>query len=96
MEFTLKNGTLLCDNRPVLENIPKGFAAVEDPTGTGVFLRFTAGNSSSFIQTPLGKIAGLSRFTSTHRYEPFWMKPAAGTSHADVQFRNPVALGRNH
>ena len=92
MEFTLKNGTLLCDNRPVLENIPKGFATVEDPTGAGVFLRFTAGNSSSFIQTPLGKIAGLSRFTSTHRYEPFWMKPAAGTSHADVQFETQWLL----
>ena len=92
MEFTLKNGTLLCDNRPVLENIPKGFSAVEDPTGTGVFLRFTARNSSSFIQTPLCKIAELNRFTSTHRYEPFWMKPAAGTSHADVHFETQWLL----
>ncbi|MGA2798640.1 MAG: Sip1-related alpha-galactosidase, partial [Thermoguttaceae bacterium] len=92
MEFTLKNGTLLCDNRPVLENIPKGFTAVEDPTGTGVFLRFTAGNSNSFIQTPLGKIAGLSRFTSAHRSEPFWMKPATGTSHADVRFETQWLL----
>ena len=92
MEFTLENGTLLCDKRPVLENIPKGFTAVEDPTGTGVFLRFTARNSSSFIQTPLCKIAGLSRFTSTHRYEPFWMKPASGTSHADVCFETQWLL----
>jgi raffinose synthase len=92
IDITLKNGTLSIDNRPVLENIPKSFSVVEDPTGTGVFLRFTAGNSSSFIQTPLGKIAGLSRFTSTHRYEPFWMKPAAGTSHADVQFETQWLL----
>ncbi len=92
MEFSLQRGTLLCDNRPVLENVPRGFAMVEDPTGAGVFLRFTAANTSSFIQRPLGKIAGLSRFTSTHRYEPFWMRPKAGLSHADVQFETQWLL----
>ena len=70
----------------------QGFFPVEDPTGTGVFLRFTARNSGSFIETPLGKIAGLNRFTSVHRYEPFWMKPTVGKSHAAVQFETQWLL----
>jgi len=85
MEFSLNKGTLSCDSRPVLQNIPNGYAVVEDPSGTGVFLRFTADASSSFIRSPLGRIDGLSRFTSTYRSEPFWMKPAAGKSHADMR-----------
>ena len=85
-DYSLTKGTLWCDSRPILQNVPNTFTAVEDPTGTGVFLKFTAPSSNSYFQSPLGKIDGLSRFTSTHRSEPFWMKPAAGVSHKDVRF----------
>ncbi len=84
-EFSLNRGTLSCDNRPILKNIPRGFALVDDPTGAGVFLRFTAGNMSSFQQTQLGIIEGLRRFTSAHRYEPFWMNPLTGKTAAEVK-----------
>jgi len=60
------------------------FATVPDPTGTGVFLSFTAAHSGSYLQAPLGTIHGLRRFTCCHRYEPFWMKPAAGTGVEEV------------
>jgi raffinose synthase len=92
MEYSLQKGTLSCDNRPILQNVPKGFALVEDPAGVGVFLRFTAGASSSILQSPLGKIDGLSRFTSAHRNEAFWMQPAVGTSHADVRYETQWLL----
>src|SRR3989304_116181 len=84
-EFTLRRGTLWYDNRPILQNVPDTFSMEKDPTGTGVFLKFTAGNSSSFIQTPLCTIEGMRRFTSTYRAEPFWMNPLAGLTYADVK-----------
>ena len=85
MNFSLRNGTLWLENRPVLLGVPDAFTVVEDPSGTGVFLRISVKKSGSFIQSPLGVIDRLRRFTSCHRYEPFWMRPEAGTTHAEVQ-----------
>jgi raffinose synthase len=92
VDYSLHNGVLWNGNRPVLQNVPSGFALVKDPTGTGVFLRMTAANSGSFIQSPLGTIAGLRRFTSCHRDEPWWMVPAAGRAHADVKLETQWLL----
>ena len=85
MNASLQDGTLRLDDQPVLSGVPSSFAVVKDDSGTGVFLRMSAEKSSSFLQSSLGTIAGLRRFTSCHRYEPFWMRPAAGTTHAEVQ-----------
>ena len=84
MNLSLTHGTLWQDDRPVLETVPDTFAAVPDPSGVGVFLRMSAPRPGSFVQSPLGTIRGLRRFTSCHRYEPFWMKPAAGATTAEV------------
>ena len=85
MNFSLQNGVLKLGDRPVLHGVPDAFAVVPVDSGAGVFLRMTVPKSGSFIQSPLGAIDGLRRFTSCHRYEPFWMRPAAGTTHAEVQ-----------
>ena len=77
-EYSLRDGTLWNGSRPVLQNVPSGFAIVADPTGAGVFLRMTVPEAGSLIQSPPGAIAGLQRFTSCHRDEPWWMVPAAG------------------
>jgi raffinose synthase len=90
--YSLRDGALWLGSRPVLQNVPPGFALVKDPTGTGVFLRLTVPNSSSRIQSPLGVVAGLRRFTSTHRDEPWWMVPAAGRTPADVQLETQWLL----
>jgi raffinose synthase len=84
MTSSLRDGTLWLDDHPVLQGLPATFTAVADPSGTGVFLRLAVPRPGSFIQSPLGTISGLRRFTSCHRYEPFWMKPAVGTTPAEV------------
>ena len=38
-----------------------------------------------FLELPLGRVSGMIRFTSCHRYSPFWTKPANGTTEAEVQ-----------
>ena len=91
-EFTLRNGTLWRDGIPVLQGIPDAFSIVTDPTGTGVFLKLTVKDMSSNLHSPLGSIDRMRRFTSCRRSEPFWMKPAAGTSHDDVQLETQWLL----
>ena len=85
MNASLQDGILSLDGRPVLSDVPAAFSVVADDSGAGVFLRLSAEKPGSFIQSALGVIAGLRRFTSCHRYEPFWMRPAAGSTCAAVQ-----------
>ena len=83
--YSLRDGALWKGDRAVLRSVPSGLAIVRDPTGAGVFLRMTVAQSASLIQAEVGAIAGLHRFTSCHRDEPWWMVPAAGRAHADVK-----------
>lgn len=83
--YTLHNGTLSYGTRAVLEQVPPAFSLVEDTTGMGVFLRLKLSEKSSLIESKLGRIAGLQRFTSTYRDSPFSMFPQAGTSLASVK-----------
>jgi raffinose synthase len=83
--FSLRDGTLWFENHPVLQDVPAVFSVVPDPTGTGVFLRFTDLRPGSILQSRLGAIDGLRRFTSCRRDEPFWMLSATGKTHAEVQ-----------
>ncbi len=55
-----------------------------DASGVGLFLRATAARTGSRLVFSAGRIPSLRRYTVCHRYEPFWMKPAAGSSLADV------------
>jgi raffinose synthase len=91
-KYSLRDGTLKLGNRPVLQQVPSEFSLVPDPAGAGVFLRLTVSNSSSLIQSPLGAIAGLRRFTSCHRDEPFWMVPAAGRTPDQVKLETQWLL----
>jgi raffinose synthase len=85
MNFSLQNGILKLADLPVLSGLPAAFTVVADDSGTGVFLRMSVSKSGSYLQSPLGEIVGLRRFTGCHRYEPFWMRPEVGTTHAEVQ-----------
>jgi raffinose synthase len=82
--FSLRDGTLWLGERPVLERVPSNFSIAKCPASTGVFLNFATTPPGSLIQAPVGSIAGLRRFTSCHRDEPFWMIPQAGTNLATV------------
>lgn len=83
-DFSLRDGTLRLGERAVLEHVPSNITMVKDPTGAGVFLNLATAQAGSLIQSPAGSIAGLRRFTSCHRDEPFWMIPQAGTNLAAV------------
>jgi len=53
--------------------------AEPDAGGEGLFLRARAPRSASRLALSVGRIPELRRFTACHRYEPYWMKPRAGT-----------------
>lgn len=59
----------------------------------GIFLRARASRSASRLLFNAGKLPGLRRYTLCHRYEPFWMKPAAGSLLRDVPAETQVLLG---
>lgn len=64
----------------------------DDPLGVGVFLTFTAEKTAARHIFPVEIIPGLQRFTCTHRYEPFWMKPRAGTQAEEVPVETQYLL----
>jgi raffinose synthase len=92
-DYSLRDGTLWCGTRAVLQNIPSGFTIVNDPTRAGVFLKLTVANPSSLLESPVGTVAQLRRFTSSHRDEPWWMVPAAGRTEGEVRPETQWLLG---
>ncbi|HEY5892624.1 MAG TPA: Sip1-related alpha-galactosidase [Chthoniobacterales bacterium] len=83
--YEITDGTLRIAGAPVLEGLAPSWSVVEDTTGSGVFLRSEATDAACFLELPLGRLSGMIRFTSCHRFSPFWTKPANGTTDAEVQ-----------
>jgi len=83
-DFSLRDGTLWLGDRAVLNHVSPEFSTVKDLSGAGVFLRWTAARPDCLIESPLGDIALLRRFTGCHRDEPWWMLPQAGTNCSQV------------
>lgn len=77
---------------PGLGRLAEGVSAEEDPSGVGVFLRFTAPTLAARHVFPVSTAAGLARFTCGHRYEPFWMKPCSGTRAGEVPVETQFLL----
>ena len=92
-DYSLRDGTLWCGTRAVLQNIPSGFTIVNDPTHAGVFLKLRVADASARIESALGTVANLRRFTSSHRDEPWWMVPAAGRTEQEVRLETQWLLG---
>jgi raffinose synthase len=91
-KFALQDGALSLGNRAVLKQVPDTLAIVNDPTGTGVFLRLSDPNAGSVLRACVGVIDGMKQFTSCRRDEPWWMLPATGTTSADVQLETQWLL----
>jgi raffinose synthase len=79
---------------PLLTGLDAGLAGERDPLEEGLFISATASRTGSRLVFPLGSIPGLQRFTLCHRYEPFWMKPRAGGSLAEVPPETQFMLAR--
>jgi raffinose synthase len=82
--FQLKDGTLYLNDTPLLSGLPETLTLVDDPQSVGVFLRFTAEKPLARHIFALGDLQNARRLTFGHRYEPYWMKAAAGTKGGDV------------
>ncbi len=62
-----------------------GWSIEDDATGKGSFLRVHLDERASYVEHPLGSVNGLLRFTSLHRFSPFWTRPAVGQRESELQ-----------
>jgi len=86
MTISLEPEALLLDDSPLLRTLPDNVTtAVDDPNGTGVFLKFTAKAPAARHVFPLGDLTGVRRFAALPRYEPFWMTAMTGTRGGEVR-----------
>lgn len=86
--ITWSNGTLSIDGREVLTGLDPSRCQVTttpDAVGGAWLAPTTDRPAASFIEIPLGRIARLRRFTSSHRRGPFWLKAHQGASESDVK-----------
>lgn len=72
------------DEGVLIAGLGPELALEPDPSGAGAFLVARAVRSAARLIFPLGTIPRLNRYTLCHRYEPWWMKPRAGSRLEDV------------
>jgi raffinose synthase len=76
----------------VLSELGEGVSCLDDPQGAGLILCFTASGAQARHVFPVGNLADAKRFTACHRYEPYWMKAAAGTRGGEVPVETQFLL----
>ena len=75
---------LLFADDVLLAGLGPQLALEADPTEAGAFVVARSARTASRLIFQIGSIPRSSRYTVCHRYEPFWMKPCAGTRLRDV------------
>jgi raffinose synthase len=83
-QISLRGGALVIAGATVLAGVGAQLTLVEDALGHGTFVRLTAEQPAARQVFAVGTMPALARFTACHRYEPFWMKPTAGTAARQV------------
>jgi raffinose synthase len=78
-EKTLRDGSRL-----LVDGLDEGLSLELDALENGAFLVAKAAASATRLVFSFGAIPALERFTACHRYEPYWMKPCAGTKLSEV------------
>lgn len=81
----IKDGRLFVADEEILNGLDIRWSVEPDETGEGAFLRASPGEPQCYVEMSAGRIAGLRRFTSCHRFKPFWLQPAAGRREDDVR-----------
>lgn len=84
MQIALARGDIVANGEILVAGVDGGLNAEPDPYGIGLFLHAQASRSASRLIFSAGSSPRLRRYTVCHRYEPFWMKPAAGTELGEV------------
>ena len=87
-----KTPQLSIKSKLILNGLSEAFSQENDPLKAGIFLRFKATQSGPKHTFKLGSLEKLARFTACHRYEPFWMKPAAGTKTQEIPIETQSLL----
>jgi raffinose synthase len=80
MALTFESNTVSFDGKPILREIAQELVAEPDPSGLGLFFRANFASSDSRLTVTIGVPAGMKRFTSLYRDEPYWNIAAAGES----------------
>src|SRR5262245_48437124 len=93
MPITLTDSSLVLGERLLFSELDPCLDTEPDGTGVGVFLRARAQRSGSRLMFNAGKLPGVRRYSVCHRYEPYWMKPAAGRRLAEVPPETQFLLG---
>ncbi len=96
MSISLNAGFIASNERTFLVRVPDEIHSEPDALGHGLFLVARAKLPSSRQVFSLGAIPDMERFTACHRYEPYWMKPRAGTRLSDVPQETQFFLCRLH
>jgi raffinose synthase len=80
----LRDRSLADGVRAIFERLDEDLSLEPDLLENGAFLVATAKASSSRLAFSLGTLPLFERYVACHRYEPYWMKPFAGTRLRDV------------
>ncbi len=88
----IQDGILRVADRATLTGVPGHVHAEADGRGGGAFLSFSATAPAARHVFEVGAIVDLRRFTACHRYEPFWMKPCAGTRAGEIPHETQYLL----
>ncbi|MBC8136517.1 MAG: hypothetical protein H8F28_11570 [Fibrella sp.] len=70
----------------------EGVTTLPDPHNVGTFLHFTATATASRHVLAVGSVPDLVRYVAHHRYEPFWMTAATGTSAGTIPVETQFLL----
>lgn len=80
MTLSLVDGSILTgDGAALWRGLSPEIFCEPDALGHGLFLGARAAQKNSRLLFNLGSLAGFERFSACHRYEPYWMRPFAGT-----------------
>jgi raffinose synthase len=94
MSISLVSGHITSNHQSLLAGVPETLRAEADASDRGLFLVACAKSSSSRHAFVLGSVPDLNRFTVCHRYEPYWMKPKAGTRLSEVPAETQLLLAQ--
>ncbi len=91
-DFSLQAQTLTHNGQPLLTEVDSHAAALADPRGIGLFLRFSAEKPAARQVFRLGNLVGARRLLCHYRAKPYWMIPTVVTRASDVPVETQFLL----
>jgi raffinose synthase len=92
IEIEFAAAALNLPHQTLLSNLDGSTFPLRDKLGNGILLRFRGEKPAARHVFKVGALPNLQRFTACHRYEPFWMNPAAGTLVSEIPVETQFLL----